>query len=79
MDDLSGEDNSLGPDLWTEQDPECKEYFPPREKSYFRSLRDVRPYDSKKPVKVVSETVFDRVKSVRREDLLLRWGEFGFS
>jgi hypothetical protein len=51
MDPLSGEDSSLGPDLWTEHDPECKEYFPPREKSYFRSLRDVRPYDLKKPVK----------------------------
>jgi hypothetical protein len=28
--------------------------------------------------KVVSETVFGKVKSVRREDLLLRWWEFGF-
>jgi hypothetical protein len=28
--------------------------------------------------KVVSETFFDRVNSVLREDLLLRWGEFGF-
>jgi hypothetical protein len=26
MDPLSGEDSSLGPNLWTEQDPECKEY-----------------------------------------------------
>jgi hypothetical protein len=51
MDPLSGEDSSLGPNLWTEHDPNCKEYFPPREKSYFRYLRDVRLYDSKKPVK----------------------------
>jgi hypothetical protein len=51
MDPLSGEDSSLGPDLWTEHEPECKEYFPPREKCYFQSLRDDRPYDSKKPVK----------------------------
>jgi hypothetical protein len=51
MDPLLDEDSSLSPDLWTEQDPECEEYFPPREKSYFRSLRDVRPYDPKKPVK----------------------------
>jgi hypothetical protein len=27
---------------------------------------------------VVSETFFGRLNSVRQEDLLLRWGEFGF-
>jgi hypothetical protein len=51
MDPLSSEDSPLGPDLWTEQDLECKEYFPPSEKSYFQSLCVVRLYDWKKPLK----------------------------
>jgi hypothetical protein len=36
------DDDSLGPALWSQQDPEFNTNFPVLDKRYFKSMRDVR-------------------------------------
>jgi hypothetical protein len=46
MSSLTGadDDDSIGPTLWSQQDPEFNTNFPVLDKRDFKSMRDVRKY-----------------------------------
>jgi hypothetical protein len=44
------DDDSLGPALWSQQDPEFNSNFSILDKSYFKSMCDVRKYTSNQTV-----------------------------
>ena len=50
MSSWSGDDETVGPTVWTEQDPDFKGNFPVLDKRDFRSMRDVRSYAPNQPV-----------------------------
>jgi hypothetical protein len=41
---MADDDDSLGPALWSQQDPEFNTNFPVLDKRDFKSMRDVRKY-----------------------------------
>ena len=50
MSSWSEDDASVGPAVWTEQDPEFMSNFPILGKRYFQSMREVRSYAPNQPV-----------------------------
>ena len=50
MSSWSGDDASVGPAVWTEQDPEFRSNFPVLGKRDLQSMRDVRSYAPNQPV-----------------------------